>query len=177
MTGHIVPDLLAPGLDVVFCGTAPSRISARERAYYANPANQFWPTLHLVGLTPLRMAPADYPTLLTLGIGLTDLDKIESGNDDELSPEALDPGALRGKLSQYRPAACAFTSKTAAGLFLGVGTGSFACGRLDADHDGVALFALPSTSGQARRYFKLEPWLELAAFVAERRAARTKLAG
>ena len=42
---HLMPDLLAPGLDLVFCGTAPSPVSFKARAYYANPGNAFWPTL------------------------------------------------------------------------------------------------------------------------------------
>ena len=46
---HLVPDLLAPGLDLVFCGTAPSPASFKARAYYANPGNAFWATLHAVG--------------------------------------------------------------------------------------------------------------------------------
>ena len=32
----LVPDVLAPGLDLVLCGTAPSPASYRQRAYYAN---------------------------------------------------------------------------------------------------------------------------------------------
>jgi TDG/mug DNA glycosylase family protein len=48
---------LAPGLDLVFCGTAPSPASFKARAYYANPGNAFWPTLHAVGLTPERLTP------------------------------------------------------------------------------------------------------------------------
>ena len=64
---HLVPDLLAPGLDLVFCGTAPSPASFKARAYYANPGNAFWPTLHAVGLTPERFAPERYPELLAWG--------------------------------------------------------------------------------------------------------------
>ena len=87
---HLVPDLLAPGLDLVFCGTAPSPASFKARAYYANPGNAFWPTLHAVGLTPERFSPERYPELLTLGIGLTDLNKTEYGSDHELSAQAMD---------------------------------------------------------------------------------------
>ena len=79
------PDLLAPGLDLVFCGTAPSPASFKARAYYANPGNAFWPTLHAVGLTPERLAPQRYPELLAWRIGLTDLNKTEYGSDHELS--------------------------------------------------------------------------------------------
>lgn len=172
MSEPVVPDLLAPGLDLVFCGTAPSRVSARQRAYYANPGNRFWPTLHEVGLTPRRFAPGDYPALLGHGIGLTDLNKTEFGNDDELHPEGFDLAGLRAKLAHFRPAACAFTSKTAAALFLGCGTGELACGRAAGDDDGTALFVLPSTSGQARRFFAIGPWREVAVFVAARRQRR-----
>ena len=80
----ILPDLLAPGLDIVFCGTAVGAESARRRAYYAGPGNAFWPTLAQVGLTPRRLKPEEYPLLLTFGIGLTDLAKHVSGNDDIL---------------------------------------------------------------------------------------------
>lgn len=56
----ILPDLLAPGLDIVFCGTAVGAESARRRAY-AGPGNAFWPTLAQVGLTPRRLAPRNTP--------------------------------------------------------------------------------------------------------------------
>ena len=113
---HLVPDLLAPGLDLVFCGTAPSPASFKARAYYANPGNAFWPTLHAVGLTPERFTPQRYPELLAWRIGLTDLNKTEYGSDHELSAGAMDAGSLHAKLRRYRPAAIAFTSKNAASL-------------------------------------------------------------
>jgi double-stranded uracil-DNA glycosylase len=100
---HLVPDLLAPGLDLVFCGTAPSPASFKARAYYANPGNAFWPTLHAVGLTPERLAPARYPELLTLGIGLTDLNKTEYGSDHELSPHAMDAAARPSRSTRPWP--------------------------------------------------------------------------
>src|SRR5471030_1131625 len=69
---QLVPDLLAPGLDLVFCGTALGPASFKARAYYANAGNAFWPTLHAVGLTPERFTPQRYPELLALRLGLTD---------------------------------------------------------------------------------------------------------
>jgi double-stranded uracil-DNA glycosylase len=161
----IVPDLLGPGLRLVFCGTAPSRVSMEKRAYYANPGNRFWPTLHAVALTPHRFAPADYPRLLTLGIGLTDLNKHEWGNDDELSPDGFDTAGFARKIRRYRPRAIGFTSKTSASIFLGRATGEIAYGKQDETIGATALFVLPSTSGQAVRYFDLAPWRVLARFV------------
>ena len=44
-SGHILPDVLQPGLALVFCGTAAGKRSAAERAYYAHPGNMFWRAL------------------------------------------------------------------------------------------------------------------------------------
>jgi TDG/mug DNA glycosylase family protein len=171
---QLVPDLLAPDLDLVFCGTAPSPASFKARAYYANPGNAFWPTLHAVGLTPERLAPARYPELLTLGIGLTDLNKTEYGSDHELSPHAMDAAALHDKLRRFRPAAVAFTSKHAASLALGLKSPAY--GRQAEPIEGAAAFVLASPSGRARSFWTLAPWREVAAFVMERRLRRERAA-
>jgi TDG/mug DNA glycosylase family protein len=157
---QLVPDLLAPGLDLVFCGTAPSPASFKARAYYANPGNAFWPTLHAVGLT--------------LGIGLTDLNKTEYGSDHELSPDAMDAAALHAKLRRFRPAAVAFTSKHAASLALGLKSPAY--GRQAEPIEGVVAFVLASPSGRARSFWTLAPWREVAAFVMERRLMRERVA-
>jgi TDG/mug DNA glycosylase family protein len=171
-----VPDVLAPGLDLVLCGTAPSPISYRERAYYANPGNSFWRTLHRVGILPELLEPKRYAEVLRHGVGLTDLNKTEYGSDHELSPDAMDRRALQAKMCRFRPAAVAFTSKNAAALFFGVR--SLPYGRQDralVDLLGddalkrIAWFVLASPSGRARSWFTLAPWEEAAAFVAARR--------
>jgi TDG/mug DNA glycosylase family protein len=171
---HLVPDLLAPGLDLVFCGTAPSPASFRARAYYANPGNAFWATLHAVGLTPERLVPQRYPELLTWGIGLTDLNKTEYGSDHELSAHAMDSKSLHAKLRKFRPAAVAFTSKHAASL--GLGAKTLAYGRQPELLEGAVVFVLASPSGRARSFWTIEPWRQAAAFVAERRALRERAA-
>ena len=159
MSGPLVPDVLAPGLVLVFCGTAPSRASAAAKAYYAKPGNRFWPALHAAGFTPRRFHPSEYAALLALGIGLTDLCKGRSGNDDELPEGSLDRESLRRKIARYRPRAVAFTSKNAARAFLGreVGYGWQAEGE-----EGTRFFVLPSPSGQATRFWDERWWRELA---------------
>ena len=171
---HKVPDLLAPGLDLVFCGTAPSPASFKARAYYANPGNSFWPTLHAVGLIPERFTPQRYPELLAYRIGLTDLNKTEIGSDHELTPAAMDAGSLHAKLRKYRPAAVAFTSKNAASLGLGVKAPAY--GRQSDLLEGAAVFVLASPSGRARSFWTIAPWREAAAFVMERRLMRERAA-
>ena len=177
----LVPDVLAVGLDLVFCGTAPSRISFEKRAYYANPGNGFWPTLAAVGLLPERFAPQRYPEVLQHGLGLTDLNKSEWGSDHELSDDGFDIAALRRKLARYRPAAVGFTSKHAACRYFKLTT--IAAGPVSPEHvaklptealRGIAYFALPSPSGRARSWWSITPWQEAAAFVAARRAMRAR---
>ena len=160
---YLVPDLLVPDLKLVFCGTAPSKASAAAKAYYAKPGNKFWPTLHTVGITRTRFAPQEYPALLALGIGLTDLCKEYSGIDSALPKDAFDTAAFARKLTKYRPKIVAFTSKNAAQNYFGrsVDYGWCIRGHTQAQAS-VRFFVLPSPSGLATRYFDIEIWRELA---------------
>jgi len=160
----IVPDLLAPDLRLVFCGSAPSRASAKAVAYYANPGNRFWATLSEVKLTPRLFRPQEYSELLTLGIGLTDLCKHHSGNDDELPIEAWDRNRLMDKIQTFKPQLLAFTSKTAARMALGR---SVAYGLQAEGIAQTAVYVCCSTSGRARRFWTPSVWIELARFVRE----------
>ena len=105
----VLPDLLQPGLALVFCGTAAGKRSAAEHAYYAHPGNLFWRALHEARLTPRRLAPSEFPVLPGFGIGLTDLAKRHSGNDNQLPPDAFDVPALHAKIAIYTPHVLAFT--------------------------------------------------------------------
>lgn len=159
---YLVPDVLQPGLTLVLVGTAPSRISAAQRAYYANPMNKFWRTLADVGLTPRQLAPQEYPLLPSFGIGLTDVAKRHSGVDAALPGEAWRPAELRGKVLRYRPRLVAFTSKRGASETLGVSTGKLPYGRQTPDLEGAELWVMPSTSPLGHNYFQLAPWQALA---------------
>lgn len=71
----VLPDLLRPGLDVVFVGTAVATASADRGHYYSGRGNRFWQLLHEAGFTPKRLCPEDDATLPDLRIGITDLVK------------------------------------------------------------------------------------------------------
>ena len=162
MRPPILPDVLQPGLALVFCGTAAGRRSAEQGAYYAHPGNLFWRTLHAVALTPWLFAPAEFPLLPALGIGLTDLAKHHVGNDDELPRDAFDVAALRERIERHAPRLLAFTSKAAAraALWRIAGYG------LQEERIGdTRLFVLPSPSGQARGHWDLGHWQALASLV------------
>lgn len=156
---YILPDVLRPGLRVVFCGTAAGKRSAAERAYYAHPGNLFWRALFQSGLTPRQLAPHEFPLLPHYGIGLTDLAKRHSGNDDELPRDAFDVPGLIAKIERHAPRALAFTSKNAARAALGHAVDS---GLQPERIGGAQLFVLPSPSGQARGHWHIEPWQALA---------------
>ena len=89
----ILPDVLAPGLRIVFCGTAAGAVPAARGFYYAHPQNRFWRALHAAGLTPRLLAASEFATLPAYGLGLTDIAKSVSGMDKQLPPGALGRGA------------------------------------------------------------------------------------
>ena len=66
-----VPDVLGPGLGVVFCGINPGFVSAAAAAHFANPRNDFWRLLYEAGFTPRLMQPDEQFEVLGFGIGLT----------------------------------------------------------------------------------------------------------
>lgn len=155
----MLPDVLQPGLDIVFCGTAAGAASARAGAYYAGPGNAFWPTLHAVGFTPRRLAPAEFHLVTRFGLGLTDLAKAVSGNDSELPAGSFDVPRLTRTVLAVRPRILAFTSKRAAREFLGAAADY---GRQSGRLGDTVLFVLPSPSGQARSHWDLAVWRALA---------------
>lgn len=158
----ILPDLLAPGLDILFCGTAVGATSARRGHYYARPGNLFWRTLAETGLTPRRLAPEEDHLMPALGLGLTDLAKHVAGQDAEIPPDAYAPDRLVALVAEWRPRAVAFTSLTAARIGLGLRRAAPGRQATDARMPGVALWALPSPSGLARSHFSIAPWQALA---------------
>jgi TDG/mug DNA glycosylase family protein len=166
----ILPDLLCPGLDLVICGTAAGAISAARGAYYANPGNRFWSVLAEIGLTPHRFRPEEFPRLISLGIGLTDVCKIASGQDEALPRQGFDRARLAAAMRHHRPRLLAFNSKRAAAEFLGLSTGRIPYGALPPAlarslPDLPPIMVLPSTSGLACRAWDPAPWRAMAALV------------
>lgn len=163
----ILPDVLQPGLRLVFCGTAAGKRSAAEGAYYAHPGNMFWRALFQSGLTPRLLAPAEFPLLPQFGIGLTDVAKRHAGNDDELPRDAFDVPGLLARIQAHAPGILAFTSKHAARAVL---REPLNYGLQPARLGQTRVWVLPSPSGQARGHWQLEPWLALARLLAHEAA-------
>jgi len=162
MEPHLLPDLLEPGLRIVFCGTAAGRRSAEAGAYYAKPGNRFWPTLAEIGLTPRRLAPQEFRDLPSFGLGLTDLAKNASGMDAEIGDGDYDVGGFTRRIVAAAPQVVAFNGKQAAARFLGMRTRAIQVGVQEVRIGCSLLFVLPSTSGAASGYWDIGPWRELA---------------
>src|SRR5215211_6010792 len=100
-----IRDVIAPNLQVLFCGINPGLYSAVTGHHFARPGNRFWPTLHASGFTPRLLAPAEERELLVLGYGITNVVPRTTATADELTPEEIVVGGkkLRAKVRRYRP--------------------------------------------------------------------------
>ena len=82
--GHTIPDLVAPGLRVLFAGINPSLYSAAVGYHFARPGNRFWPAMHRSGFTSRQLAPCEQHLLLRLGLGITNVVARATARADEL---------------------------------------------------------------------------------------------
>jgi TDG/mug DNA glycosylase family protein len=142
-----VPDLIAPDLDVLFCGINPGLYSAATRHHFARPGNRFWPALHDAGFTATQVRPWEERRLLRAGLGITNLVARATAAADELTPEELRRGRRRlaAKVRRHRPGCVAV---------LGIGAFRTAFERPRAvvglqpeELGGSALWVLPNPSG------------------------------
>jgi double-stranded uracil-DNA glycosylase len=150
--GRRVPDVLAPGLRVLFCGINPGLWSAAVGHHFARPGNRFWKALHRGGFTDRLLAPDEEAELLRRGLGITNLvDRATAGAAD-LTPEELRAGGrlLAAKVHSARPSVVAV---------LGVGAYRTAFARPRATVGpqpdaigGVPAWVLPNPSGLNAHY-------------------------
>jgi double-stranded uracil-DNA glycosylase len=103
--GKFVKDIIAPDLQVLFCGINPGLYTAAVGHHFARPGNRFWPTLHAAGFTPRLFDPSEERELLALGYGITNIVARASAAADALSDDELRAGgrALRRKVLRYHP--------------------------------------------------------------------------
>ncbi|MBW3594930.1 MAG: G/U mismatch-specific DNA glycosylase [Actinobacteria bacterium] len=101
----VVPDVIARGLDVLFCGINPGLYTAAIGHHFGRPGNRFWPALHLSGFTPTLLSPYDEDELLALGLGVTNVVMRTTATAAELTDDELRAGAvaLKKKVIRFRP--------------------------------------------------------------------------
>ncbi len=110
-----LPDVIAPGLDVLFCGINPSLLSAERGHHFARPGNRFWPAIHLAGFTPRLFTPDKDRQLLDHGLGITNVVARPTRTAAELSRGELRDGAaaLAELVAEFRPRVLAVLGVTA----------------------------------------------------------------
>jgi len=103
--GRRIPDLIAPDLDVLFCGINPGLYSGATGLHFARPGNRFWPALHAAGFTPRLLSPHEEHLLLEWRYGITALVRRTTATAAELSDDEYRAGrrALERKVRKYRP--------------------------------------------------------------------------
>lgn len=102
----ILPDVLAPGLLVLFCGINPGLYSAAVGHHFARPGNRFWPALYAAGITPRVLRPQENVSLLESRCGLTDIVARATARAEEVTTAELVAGRmlLAEKADRYAPA-------------------------------------------------------------------------
>ncbi|MGV9696644.1 G/U mismatch-specific DNA glycosylase [Streptomyces sp. NPDC003470] len=110
-----MPDVVADGLRVLFCGINPGLLSAASGHHFARPGNRFWPVLHLSGFTPRQLKPSEQRELLSYGLGITNVVARASARADELTAEEYREGGrqLALKVARLRPRRLAVVGVTA----------------------------------------------------------------
>lgn len=113
--GRTIPDVIAPGLTVLFSGINPGLYSAAVGHHFARPGNRFWPALHGGGFTDRLLRPSEQAELLGYGLGLTNVAARATARADELTAAELVAGGelLAAKLRRYRPRWLAVAGVTA----------------------------------------------------------------
>ena len=113
--GKTVPDIIAPGLDVLFCGINPGLYSGATGHHFARPGNRFWPALLASGFTRDLLHPSQEKLLLKEGVGITNFVERASRAAAELTNEELREGGarLKAKVLHFKPSVLAVLGITA----------------------------------------------------------------
>lgn len=144
---NAVPDVLEPGLSVVFCGINPGVHSAVTGYHFAGPGNRFWPALFAAGFTDRLLAPSEVSLLPRYGCGITNLVTRTTMRAEELSVDEIVAGrrVLERKMRRFKPAWLAVLGVGA--YRVAFGERRAVLGRQERTIGGTRLWLLPNTSG------------------------------
>lgn len=150
-----LPNLLRPGLDLVFVGINPGERSAERGHYYGHPGNAFWRALSVSPLVSRTVRPEDDATLLEEGIGFTDVVKRVVTDSTQVSDAELRAAVadFRRRIAAAAPRAVCFTATRP---FTAVYPGAWrahAWGRQEVEPlEGAGVWVMPSPSGRAAAF-------------------------
>jgi double-stranded uracil-DNA glycosylase len=150
--GRTVPDVIGPGLCILFCGINPGLYSGAVGQHFARPGNRFWPALHAAGLTPRLLSPYEERELLALRYGITNIVEYATATAAELPVSDLVRGAkaLDTKVRRFRPRLLAVLGVTA--YRTAFGRPKATLGRQPETIGGTAIWVLPNPSGLNAHY-------------------------
>jgi TDG/mug DNA glycosylase family protein len=150
--GRTIPDVIAPGLAVLFCGINPGLYSAATGWHFARPGNRFWAALHRAGFTPRQLHPAGQEELIGYRLGVTNLVARATATAAELSAVELAAGGRRlaGKVRRFRPEWVAVVGVTAYRVAFACPKATF--GRQAETIGGAGIWVLPNPSGLNASY-------------------------
>lgn len=153
--GRRVPDIISPGLRVLFCGINPGLYSAAVGHHFARPGNRFWPALYAAGFTPRLLDPAEEQELLGLRLGITNIVNRATAAASELTAEELRRGGRRllGKVERFRPR---FLAVLGIGAYEQAFQRRVEIGRQAEPFGGTTAWILPNPSGLNAHYQPLE---------------------
>jgi len=161
-----LPDIVRPGLAVLFCGINPGVRSGELGQHFARPGNRFWKVLQGSGFTDRILSPSEQWSLLDYDVGITNIVSRSSSGAADLTPEELRAGAieLSGKVADLRPRWLAVLGVQA--YRTAFSHPRAAVGRQEGGIGDTGIWLLPNPSGLQARY----QLAEMVALYAELRA-------
>lgn len=149
---HYQPDVLADGLDVIFCGINPASSAVADGHNFSNRSNRFWTVLHLAGFTDTRLSPEDETRLLGFGCGISAVVTRATQRASQVTTEEFRQArpAFEAKIRRRRPRVTAFLGKRALAAMNGVSDVPW--GRQSAGFGGTEAWVLPNPSGLNRSF-------------------------
>lgn len=147
-----LPDIIADGLSVLFCGINPALSAAVSGHHFSNRSNRFWRVLHLAGFTPTEIPPEKDRTILDHHCGLTAVVGRPTASADELSAAdfAAVAASFEEKVRRYAPHIVAFLGKPAYAALSG--KRELDWGAQAATFGGATVWVLPNPSGRNRAF-------------------------
>jgi TDG/mug DNA glycosylase family protein len=146
------PDVLARGLDVIFCGINPATSAAADGHNFSNRSNRFWTVLHEAGFTDTHLRPADERQLLQYGCGITAVVTRPTPTAADVATDEFLRArpAFEAKMRRYQPRVVAFLGKRALSAMLA--TSAIAWGRQPMEFADATAWVLPNPSGLNRGF-------------------------
>jgi double-stranded uracil-DNA glycosylase len=151
--GATVPDLLGPGLRLLFVGINPGLWTAATQTHFSHPGNRFYPALARAGVfdraidRSMGMTEEDRAAFVGRGLGITNLVQRATSRADELTADELRAGRARlvDVVERRRPAVVVVAGVTAYRTAFGERRATL--GRQPLGLAGAQLWVAPNPSG------------------------------